>query len=492
MQPSSQVRCSKNALITILGFFLSVSAFSEPLNAKLHPIWSVGVPSIPTAIHYSSKENLIYIFGRNSKSMVLLSPLDGSVMEKISIDFSLSREESLITRNVAVHELHGRMNYAIFTLEVSVGYDEGKNDIFIGNTKQGSRLVCWDFGTRSVKWAFHLSDSLLSLPDLATTANSPIVSNEFVIQHFSAGEVYALDAHSGNIIWNNKYPPIGGFVLMNGFLYGGVWTERGGTNIFPGLYKIDAETGDLVDRYRFPNPCIYEGPTMRFTIDDNLPGYRASDSSTHHNCNNVWSKPSKSKSGGYFFILDDLFGLMKFDAKNVSHGPLWSNAFVRELSHDSNSQQSFFSPTVSSDDKWVYATAYHTTVAISSKDGTTLWLRSQEGSLLTREIIISQSGDLILFYNFSVHILNATNGELISESDPSLLDTFGILNFDDNNILAAGLKVSAFTAEVARELPTSSPILMSELHDSSAFSASILFVMACWITITFLVSGHMF
>ncbi|KAI2503139.1 hypothetical protein MHU86_11330 [Fragilaria crotonensis] len=260
----------------------------------------------------------------------------------------------------------------------------------------------------------------MSLPTSGNAAWSD--DGQVFYQHFAQGEVYAFNIRSGEVLWKKKFLPMAGWTYLNGFLYGGILAEVGGESISAGIYQITAQYGDYVNFYRTPNLCFAQGSTFL------APSGRATSQRTAGtNCNNIWSNAVSSKSGEFLYFMDDLFGLMKLNASDISSGPTWSNAFARDNS--GKSQQTYFSPVVSPDDRVVYASAYWTTVAIDALDGATIWSMPQEKSWLTGAMVLSPYGDSIFLpYNYSVHKIDASSGAVEFATDPSLLSTFVTFN----------------------------------------------------------------
>lgn len=391
-------------------------------------LWTSSISAQPTAIHYSKTEDLLYAFGHNPARVVSLNPDDGSIVEQVEIPTSSLVDSFGTTRHVTVHESDFRMDYAILNIDEGAG---------------GGRIVCWDFYLRLVRWEFDASQ--LELPRVG----KPSISDEGaqVFQHFAGGEIYALNAFSGDVLWKKTFFPMAGWTYVAGQLFGGIVAEIGGTPISPGIYHLDAATGDYQGRWRAPYQCVASGSM-------NLSTQAAA---THKNCNNMWTNAVPSKSGEHLYVMDDLFGLMKFDAANIAAGPMWTNPFATDNAQ--GSQQTYYPPVLSSDGSIVYASAYWTTAAIDAVDGTILWTTSQSGQWLTRNLLLSRPfGDALYApYNFGIHKMDTKTGAIEFETDSSLLTTMVVQSpkRDKDRFFAAGVNVHAFKTDLA---PTVTPV----------------------------------
>jgi outer membrane protein assembly factor BamB len=289
-------------------------------------------------------------------------------------------------------------------------------------------------------WEFNVTAAGMSLPSVGNAAWSD--DGAIFYQHFAGGEVYAFKASSGEVLWTKKFSPMAGWTYLNGFLYGGILAEVGGSNIGPGIYQISALTGDFVSRYKTPNVCFEQGSTFLAPR-----GRVTRQNVVKTNCNNIWSNAVPSKSGEFLYFMDDLFGLMKLNANDIAAGPIWSNAFASN--NERNSQQTYFSPVVSPDDRVVYASAYSTTVSIDALDGATIWTIPQENSWLTGDMVLSPYGDAIFVaFNSSVHKVDALSGIVEFATDPSHLSTFVTLNEGASMFFAAGVGVHAYESNI--------------------------------------------
>ena len=406
---------AKVALVALL--FLIIGSTSEASYQRPVSVWSNTLSVHPAAFHYSQSENLLYVLGHNPERIVSLKPEDGSIVDEVDVG---SVTGLLSVRNVAIREGDNAMKYAILTVETGMDGTDGST---------ASRLVCWDFASRMPSWEFNVTSTGMSLPSAGN-------------QHFARGEVYAFNTMTGEVLWKKKFLPMAGWTYLNGFLYGGILTEVGGSSISPGIYQINAQTGAYVSFYRTPNLCFEQGSTFL------APSGRATQQrAAEANCNNIWSNSVPSKSGEFLYVMDDLFGLMKLNASDISAGPIWSNAFARD--NDWKSQQTYFSPVVSPDDRVVYASAYWTTVAIDALDGATIWTLPQESSWLTGAMVLSPYGDSIFLpYNFSVHKIDASSGAVEFATDPSLLSRLVTFNEGANLFFTVGVGVEAYESKI--------------------------------------------
>ncbi|KAI2503130.1 hypothetical protein MHU86_11321 [Fragilaria crotonensis] len=298
---------------------------SEASYQRPASVWSKTLSVEPAAFHYSKAEDLLYVLGHNPERIVSLKPEDGSIVEEIDLG-SVTGLSSV--RNVAIRESENRLDYAILTVETGIAGSDGSSD---------NRLVCWDFSSSKSAWEFNVTSFGMSLPTSGNAAWSD--DGQVFYQHFAQGEVYAFNIRSGEVLWKKKFLPMAGWTYLNGFLYGGILAEVGGESISPGIYQITAQYGDYVNFYRTPNLCFAQGSTFL------APSGRATSQRTAGtNCNNIWSNAVSSKSGEFLYFMDDLFGLMKLNASDISSGPIWSNAFARDNS--GKSQQTYFSPVI--------------------------------------------------------------------------------------------------------------------------------------------------
>mmetsp|Transcript_1734 Transcript_1734/g.2684 ORF Transcript_1734/g.2684 Transcript_1734/m.2684 type:complete len:482 (+) Transcript_1734:101-1546(+) len=393
-------------------------------------LWTSNIAAQPTAVHYSKTEDLLYAFGHNPARVVSLNPNDGSIVEAVELPASTTSSSSSfgVIRHVVVRESKFRMDFAILNVDEGVG---------------SGRIICWDFYNRLVRWEFDAGS--MSLP----TVGKPALSDDGtqVFQHFKDGEIYALNAYSGEVLWQKKFFPMAGWTYVNGQLYGGIVAEIGGNPISPGIYHVDANTGTYQNRWRAPHRCYTSGSMNIFS---------QSSAGTHDNCNNIWTNSIASRSGEYLYVMDDYFGLMKFDTANIAAGPIWTNSF--SIDNAQGSQQSYYPPVLSSDGSTVYASAYWTTAAIDTDDGSLLWTASQSGEWLTRDLVLSRPfGDALYApYNFAIHKIDTITGIVELETDKALLNTMVVQSSkrDKDRFFAAGVNVHAFSTDLA---PTVSP-----------------------------------
>ena len=410
-----------------------------PIIQEPTRLWSSSISGQPTAFHYSKSEELLYVFGHNPEQVVSLNPATGTTVEEVDLGDGASFG---MIRSVAVRESGSRMDFAILTVDVE-GALSGAN----------SRVICWDFLLRIARWEFDVTAAGLTLPSVGKPAISD--TGDMVFQHFAGGEVYGFNAFSGDVLWNKKFFPMAGWTYLNDSLYGGILTELGGNNISPGIYQLEAETGIYMARYRAPHQCFDQGSTY-LALGQAQTRQQVKAVTGPDNCNNIWTNSVPSKSGQYIYFMDDLFGLMKFDANNIKAGPIWTNAFSKDSLK--GSQQTYHPPVVSPDDAIIYASAHWTTAAIDANDGTTLWTMSQDDKWLTRDMLLSPYGDALFSpYNFAIHKIDTSSGKIEFETDTSLLNTFVALNSGATTIYTAGINVHAFATKVATGPPSIAP-----------------------------------
>jgi outer membrane protein assembly factor BamB len=380
----------------------------------------------PAAVYYSKSDKLLYVFGYNPGKVISLKPDDGSIAVEVNLDDSSGVG---VMKSVVVHELESHMDFVIVTID---------NETDSGNTSV-SRLICWDFSLRIIRWQYDVADAGLKLPLVGNSVLSD--DGQMVFQHFRGERFMPSTRHRGST-WSSNFFPMAGWTYLNGLLYAGILSENGG--IFsPVSYCVNALTGDLVERYQAPNPCLSLEST-----------YLASNSRAmkqtvlQENCNNIWTSLVPSISGKFLYVLDDLFGLMKFYADNTAGPDLERNVF--SLDTTQTSQQTYRSPVVSPDDRVVYASAYWTTVAINANDGTTIWTVSQGNNWLSNEMIVSPYGDAIFSpFNLSVHKIDTSSGEIEFETDTNRHNT--LVGFNDASIMfTAGVDLQAYETKVSR------------------------------------------
>lgn len=415
------------AMLAVLIGSSSAAKLAEPT-----PLWSSSLSAKPASVYYSKSEKLLYVFGYNPGKVISLKPEDGSIVGEVNLDDSSGVG---VINSVVVHERESSMDFAIFTID---------NETESSRSTSVSRLICWDFSLRMIRWQYDVADAGLKLP---TVGNSVLSDDgQMIFQHFRGGEIYGFNTTSGDLTWSSKFFPMAGWTYLNGLLYAGILSENGGNNISPGIYCLNAQTGELVERYQAPNPCLALESTY---LAANANSRAMKQTILQDNCNNIWTTLVPSKSGKFVYVVDDLFGLMKFYADNIAAGPIWTNAFSQDTTQ--TSQQTYQPPVVSPDDRVVYASAYWTTVAINANDGTTIWTVSQGNNWLSHEMIVSPYGDAIFSpYNFSVHKIDTASGEIEFETDTARSNTLAVFNDDASIMFTAGVDIQAYETKVTR------------------------------------------
>ena len=271
---------------------LTIGGSSAAKLAAPTPLWSSSLSAKPVAVYYSKSDKLLYVFGYNPGKVISLKPDDGSIVGEVNLDdFSGVG----VMKSVVVHELESHMDFVIVTID---------NETDSGNTSV-SRLICWDFSLRIIRWQYDVADAGLKLPSVGNSVLSD--DGQMLFQHFRGGEIYAFNTTSGDLTWSSKFFPMAGWTYLNGLLYAGILSENGGNNISPGIYCVNALTGDLVERYQAPNPCLSLESTYLATNSRAM-----KQAILQENCNNIWTSLVPSISGKFLYVLDDLFGLMKF------------------------------------------------------------------------------------------------------------------------------------------------------------------------------------
>lgn len=408
---------------------VSANTFIEPAPE----LWTSSISSQPLDFHYSKTQQELVVFGHNPARMVQLDPFNGSIIATTDLPVT-----GTLVPGVTVRESATRMDFAI-----------------LGIQENGAeKLLCWDFYLQQVRWTFDIQGNLI-LPSVGKPEVTPDGTMIFV--HFEGGQVIALNAFSGAVIWEKKYFPMSGWTYLDGNLYGGILAQVGDYSIFPGMYQLNANTGEYVDRWRGQHICFQSGTNRLADYYEDIT--EEEEIIERPTCNNIWAKAATDN--GNLYIMDDKFGLMKFTANNIKAGPVWHNAF----STSSDSQQTYVRPVVSPDGTTIYASAYWTTAAIDAATGQTLWTRSQgTGNWLTHELLVSPYGEaLYASYDNAVHKIWTRNGHVALTTDSSLLTTFATLDDQATILYTGGFNVGAFDTERITDAPSPSAVLPSAI-----------------------------
>lgn len=412
--------------------------FTAPtVSANVEPapdLWTSSISAQPLAFHFSKTQQELVVFGHNPARMVQLDPFDGSIIQTTDLPVTGTLAPN---GGVTVRESATRMDFAI-----------------IGIQENGSeKLLCWDFYLQQLRWTFDIQGDLV-LPSVGKPEVTPDGTMVFV--HFEGGQVLALNAFSGQVIWEKKYFPMSGWTYLKGSLYGGILAQVGDYSIFPGMYQLNANTGEYIDRWRGQHICFQSGTNRLADYYDT----EEVDIVERPTCNNIWSKAA-TDGGDYLYVMDDKFGLIKLNANDIKAGPVWHNAF----STSQDSQQSYVRPIVSPDGKTIYASAYWTTAAIDAETGETLWTLSQgTGNWLTHDLLMSPYGEALYApYDNAVHKILTANGHVALSTDSSLLTTFATLDDQATMLYTGGFNVGAFDTERITAAPSPSAVLPSAI-----------------------------
>ncbi len=159
----------------------------------------------------------------------------------------------------------------------------------------GGEISAVDPETFDVIWEFPASDEETcgneepQKRDLKGIYAAPVVNEGFVYFGAWDGNVYALDAATGNCLWDfeTDAPIIGGLVLANGRLF----TASTDGN----LYALDPVTGDEIDHVHagdvWSRPAFADGVLYVADVDGELRAFNA------ETLDEVWNEPFSVSAG---------------------------------------------------------------------------------------------------------------------------------------------------------------------------------------------------
>lgn len=172
--------------------------------------------------------------------------------------------------------------------------------------------------------------------------------------NFRTGLSRAIDTSTGDVRWtfpetpsiNNHY---NGFAIApdGSFLYAGVRNDFCNDATVNGVHAINPSTGEIVHRWDAPNPCICPASLCN-----------------HHRA------PPIVDTNGDVYLNDDQVGIQKMEGGDaIPNGPVWNNSTIRV-------GQTFFSPSLGSDDTRVYSGYANAIGGFLSSNGTADFLKT--------------------------------------------------------------------------------------------------------------------